>query len=126
MGADLIIQFVVFKGKLSEEERQKRLIARIKKATKEELEYYFNEDGYYSEGEIEDMKLSEKRNKHIEIVNNFFNSLGYRDVSSIQHKGETLMVTGGMSYGDNPTDSYDCFYKISLFNPEILKAGEIE
>lgn len=38
---------------------------------------------------------------------------GRRDVTTI----DDMMITGGLSHGDLPTDSADCFDKVSMCNP---------
>lgn len=50
----------------------------------------------------------------------------HRDVSRIEHKGEVLFITGGMSYGDSPTDSYIDFENFLDLPDNILKAGGIK
>lgn len=44
-----------------------------------------------------------------------------RDVNSWTFRGATLWVTGGLSWGDSPTESYDVFERVWRF-PSVLKA----
>lgn len=39
-----------------------------------------------------------------------------RDVSMINIKGSDVLVTGGFSWGDSPTDSFDCISNCNLIS----------
>lgn len=45
-----------------------------------------------------------------DVVDKAFKSFNLRDVAWLHHKGEIGYITGGMSYGDSPTGSYDYIY----------------
>lgn len=59
------------------------------------------------------------------IIKETFQSLDYRDVGNITHKGDIIFLSGGMSWGDLPTDSCDTFNKFGMLPKKILKAGGI-
>ena len=61
-----------------------------------------------------------------EVVNKFFEGLNNRDMGSLNFKGYIIYLSGGLSYGDNPTDSYDTINKFNLLPTKILSAGGIE
>ena len=61
------------------------------------------------------------------IIEDTFDSIngGYRDVGEIIHKGEVIYISGGMSWGDLPTDSCGTFEKFNYLPKKILMAGGI-
>ncbi len=77
----------------------------------------FNEE-VISEGRAKDVMVN--------IVEEFFGCLGYRDIGCLERNGELIYLTGGMSHGDNPTDSCDTFNQFNLLPQSILKKGDME
>ena len=124
MGADMCIQYVAFRGNnLNEfvpEEYKLRLIESVNEATFGELQNY--EQGY----DEDDLGVLEMREKLIEVINEFFNCLDNRDVTCINHKGDRIYLTGGMSWGDNPTDSYGNFERLNYIDSDILNRAGIQ
>jgi hypothetical protein len=68
------------------------------------------------------------KNLFKEVIEQVFNILedGRRDVTWIAHNGEILFLTGGMSYGDNPTDSFETFEMFNNLPKNVLRAGGIK
>ena len=60
------------------------------------------------------------------VIEEFFDSLNCRDVSYIEHKGDKIYITGGMSWGDSPTDSCNVFLRFENIPERILTAGGIK
>ena len=60
------------------------------------------------------------------VIEEFFECLNYRDVSYIEHKGEMIYLTGGMSWGDYPTDSCNVFNRFICLPQKILTAGGLK
>lgn len=74
-------------------------------------------------------KITEQRAREImkEIVKEFFNyTCNSREVGQFEFQGYTLLLSGGMSYGDNPTDAMDSFNKINNIPIKIREAGGLE
>ena len=73
-------------------------------------------------------KLTQGKAKEImrKVVERFFDNVDCRDIGSILFKGYNIYLSGGMSWGDSPTDSYDAISTFNLLPTEILSAGEIE
>lgn len=121
MGADMCLTWVIKKGKEEMESRKNKMIDYVKDMKEEELNYYYDEkDDDYPE------TLEEKRQKHIEIINNFFNSIDNRDMASISHKGEIIYISGGMSWGDMPTDASEILQEFNYLSLKLLKVGGFE
>ena len=76
----------------------------------------------------EEEKITEQRAREImkEVVEEFFDYINSREVGQFEFKGYTILLTGGMSYGDNPTSVMEFFNKISNLPEKIMKAGELE
>jgi hypothetical protein len=60
------------------------------------------------------------------VIEETFDSIGYRDVAEIEHKGEVIFLSGGMSWGDTPTNSCETFEKFNSLPRKILNAGGIK
>lgn len=127
MGEDLCLNWVILEEYKTEiessdlDERRNVLLAEVDLASPEILKHYYNEKDEDIPEDIEEMKRQHKM-----MINNFFNSLNYRDVSWINHKGDRLYITGGMSYGDLPTDSCSTFEDFNYISPEILGKAKIK
>ena len=85
----------------------------------------FNENNMPIDDGDGEEPLTEKEAQTImkEIALDFFACLDYRDVTCISHKGDNIYLTGGMSWGDSPTESTETFQKFAMLPPKILKAG---
>lgn len=59
-------------------------------------------------------------------IDEAFSCIGCRDVTEIYHKGEIMFITGGMSWGDAPSESYDSFLKLANLPTKVLRAGGIK
>ena len=153
MGADLCLSwFCIKEGKNLDEIKKKMLneVDKLNIKNLNEIEETIEEMGMIDEVEekIEEMANKEKdlRKKIIsslegenqeyigvakeifkEIIKDAFESVKghYRDVAEIRHKGEIIYISGGMSWGDIPTDSCDVFYKFGNLPKKVLKAGGI-
>ena len=129
---------------LSENSRQKILTKLNDKKSKPFEDFcVFWENGYNGDFEenmpVEEIKdgegkeaginkITEKRAREImkDVVQEFFKSLGYRDMGSLTFKGYEIYLSGGMSFGDEPSDSYNTINKLNGLPKEILEAGGFE
>jgi hypothetical protein len=87
-----------------------------------------NENNFPVENYTEEV-LSEDEIKNIlrKIVNDFFECVEcYNDIGEIEHKGEIIYISGGMSYGDSPTDSMKVLEKFNYLPTKIKEAGGIK
>jgi hypothetical protein len=119
MGADMLLAGFVVSREFAEgtlEYREQR-----KKAMLEELEKLSIDDlielGDYM-GDSEDLPNLKTIAK--EAIEEAFNNLDSRDVTAWYYDKVAFFLTGGMSWGDSPTDSYDAFQKVSLLPDKIL------
>lgn len=122
MGADLIVEWVIVKEDIILDEAKEKMLKAVNNLTEidEEIRSYYKE----TTGEFQqEYKIDNVKSDFTEIINYVFDSIkqGYRDITWIKHKGEILYITGGMSWGDNPTDSYDYFYRFNYLPNKILK-----
>lgn len=94
------------------EQRKHVLLAAIEQLEPKDLadlDEYLGDDG-------DDPKTTAKK-----TVEEVFASLEYRDVTTWYYKNVVFYLTGGMSWGDSPTDTYDCFMKFSLLPDKVLE-----
>ena len=127
MGADLLILHFCMEEKQDEELTRKALLKAIdvfddKKAFEE---WYETVHGEFPFGDEDYPTIEDSREDFREAVNNLFDCLGCRDVTWISHKGDKIWLTGGMSWGDSPTESYNDFLKFINLPMVILDAGKI-
>lgn len=130
MGADLIVSCFCIKKGTNLKKTEKEMLNAVEKfipaKNKKSVLYYYDYiRGQCDEEEIREMDGSEIRKEFAEIIKETFRSLDYRDVASIDHKGDTIYLSGGMSWGGDPSDTFDTFNKFNSLPPSILKAGKI-
>jgi hypothetical protein len=132
MGADFVFAVAVFKNwdtgyeeQNQLNERKDKLIKIIKEATPRQVDEYFENKGD-SEVTGKDLTLVGKRNVIIKVIEDFFDCLNSREVGSFQLDGNRIYVSGGMSWGDPPTDSMDLIYDLFHLSSEILNRVDIE
>jgi len=122
MGADLVVAYFGIKKEQDLQQAKEKMMSIVDELSKEDFSDYF--DSIYSD-DIENIDLDEAREEAKEVIERTFETLDYRDVTSIEHKGDIIYLSGGMSWGDSPTDSYDLFRKFSSLPEKLLKAGNI-
>ena len=92
--------------------------------------FEFDDDEFPIKEDIEGEKiiLTETEAKEImkKIVNEFFDGENSRETGQFEFKGYTIHLTGGMSWGDNPTDALNDFNKFNNLPKKIREAGEVE
>ena len=119
MGADMLLAGFVAsqefaKGDLKyREQRKKAMLEELEKVSVDDL----IELGDYM-GDSEDLPNLKTIAK--EAIEEAFNNLDSRDVTTWYYGKVVFFLTGGMSWGDSPTDSYDAFQKMSLLPDKIL------
>ncbi len=108
MGADLMLNYVeIAEPREKAQARLDRLVL-----TEEHLETFEN-CGYYGFEEEDFSKETEKkmREKLQECLDVVYDADGRRDVSSFIIDGNrTFYLTGGMSWGDDPSECYTDFW----------------
>jgi hypothetical protein len=116
MGADLCIACISCKPSVDLHRAQKAMLKCLKKRggiSNEEKEAIEN-DGSYDDFDTYAAECA---------INTFFGSLGNRDVTDLVYPERTIFITGGMSWGDDPTESFDAFNAFNLLPDDILRAG---
>ena len=67
------------------------------------------------------LPLDEVKKQFKEIIEETIKAMDYRDVTTANHKGDKLYITGGLSWGDSPTESFSLFDKF-LSLPDRITA----
>ena len=101
-------------GGAKREQRKQAILAEIEKLDPKDL----IDLGSYL-GDSED--LANLKTIARQTAEEVFNSLDYRDVTTWYYNEIVFYMTGGMSWGDSPTETYDCFMKFSLLPDKVLK-----
>lgn len=155
MGADFVFNYVAIKQGKEQEAKKKllkatekfdipelskntrvKIISSLEKKESEEFADFCELWEDELNGDFEDkMPLDRKTGKIMteeearevmkKIIEDFFECLNFRDVGTIEHKGDTIYISGGMSWGDTPTDSCSTINKFINLPQKILKAGGI-
>jgi len=126
MGSDFVMGYVVIPIRKCEdfERVRKKLRTALKKhtITQEEADAYY--EPLTGEDAPKDMK--EVRKEFANAINEGIKALqGRRDVTFIEHKGDRIYTTGGMSWGDDPTEAYRIFENLLRLPQKILKASKV-
>jgi len=123
MGADMLILWVAInelKDK-NHDELQEQLLKAVEAVSfeqdREAIELYY--DAVYNIMKIPE-NVAEVKREFGEVVEETFKAFAYRDVTYGTHKGDVLYITGGLSWGDSPTDSYVTFEKFIQLPQRIL------
>lgn len=66
------------------------------------------------------------RKKAETTINEFFECVSNRDVTWIYVAQKYIILSGGMSGGDSPTDSYDTIMRFGMLPNELLASGGFE
>jgi hypothetical protein len=131
MGADFVFAVAVFKNWDSGyeeqnqlDERKEKLIKIVNEATPSQIQEYF--DSKDDDEFPKDLTLVGKRNTIIKVVEDFFDCLNSRESGSFNHEGDRFYLSGGMSWGDLPTDAVNLIYDFFNISSELLKRVDIE
>lgn len=115
----MLLSIVIFPKNTDFNKKREKILSNIDKVKRRSpliKEYIYN---VYGEPEST-YTLDKIKEEFKEIVTKTFESLEYRDVIKINHKGDSLFISGGMSWGDYPTESSEWFYKFDML-PSSLK-----
>jgi len=131
MGADLCLAYVNFVGEWKNDTWKKRQNNMLKALAK----YKFNEkdlehdwiDFYETVGaEFPDDKVIIRADAG-KIIKLFFDLVASsREVDCLDMPFRQIAITGGMSWGDDPTQAFPVFNRFLLLPKCILKAGDVE
>ena len=120
MGADFTFDCVIINSNLPTENAKALL---LKKCANLKLSDFteFDKDNLL---EILDLELTVNtlpkiKTRFAEIINDIFDTLSSRECSRFTFKGYEIHLTGGMSWGDAPTDAFDTFGQFNAL-PECL------
>jgi len=120
---------------LSENTKQ-QIITSLEKENSKNFRYFkeFWEEGIYGEFEedypINDegniITIEEAGNKMKEIVDDLLDNLDNREMGVIEFEGFNLYLSGGMSWGDNPTDTYNNLTNFNMLPSSILEEAGVK
>jgi hypothetical protein len=141
MGADMVMAMMSYKRRETDDKTDgwggaeffKRVEA-VRKACQESKEFdqrgvenYF--EAVYGDAEqllhMENV-LEEVRAEFLKVIDDFEECFHFRDVGTIAYPERFLIFSGGLSYGDQPTTSYDRIDHFSQLPLSLLNAGGFE
>jgi len=102
LGADMLVAYVVFPGKPNLEDEEAKLVKFAEEMPEDMIESVYN-DIFYDM--IED--FDKGRVKIAETVKEGFKALRSRRSSWITVGDNTVFLSGGLSWGDAPTEEYE-------------------
>ena len=143
MGADMIL-YAVYVDDITRHDqldiREKKMYKAVKKLSEKEMNQFIKDtknSGSYEINEIEkddDKKIKECSKEYYDLVKEeidgrievFMNTIDSNDVTSIGNDIGSYYITGGLSYGDEPTDACSVFGRFLELPYSVLKAGGFE
>lgn len=124
MGADLLLASVAVRhGKKYEgvtlDDRKAWMLnmAKTMEITKEDVWAICE----HSTGDEPPETLKERRELVLNTINDFFNCLYYRDVTWTGVSIWQIIISGGLSWGDTPTESYRTIENFTYLPRRLLK-----
>jgi hypothetical protein len=104
----------------------KKLLEALKGMTFEKSEiqeYYEQTTGDFQEDEITPEGLQEEFEG---VIKEFIECLDSRDIAILWFPERAVIMSGGLSYGDNPTDHYSTIERFSYLPKKLLSVGDFE
>ena len=121
MGADLVFSGFWIKEKSDLKAVEQNMLKEVNKI-KNVKQFASLQENYLAEGKV---SLSELKRISVKIIKKVFANLESRDVSYVKHRDERFYLSGGLSWGDNPTNSYALFDNFLYLPERVLQAGGI-
>lgn len=122
MGSDMCLQTISFSKGTSMELRRTKMLAATKKVCSiEDWEYYLKE--------AQDCEtIEELKEDATNLINTMFDAIEgqYRDITHLIFAERILILSGGMSRGDDPTTTYALITKFNGLPYKILEAGGVQ
>ena len=117
MGADLLLAFIPY-PKMTEE-RQNQIGAIIDALTFEDIEEYVECDTRHGDVETDgrDAVLTDIKNDIRRIFDEYEQMPSSRSVGMVTIRGYTYLFTGGLSWGDSPSDVFDDITMLTQIDP---------
>ena len=131
MGADMLIQYIYFKQGIDLESIKKKMLERADTpviiaellgkpdGSQHQNSYITLQLGSENDEDEKPKTIEELTKEFKETINETFNSLEDRDVASFDFMGYTIYVTGGLSWGDGPTETFNTFERFWAM-PELI------
>lgn len=124
MGADLCIQTIHMHGRdntpIEWNRRKARMLNEIQEIDKDDINEF---EENLSNACIE---LDVTNDSMIDIINDFLTSTDARSVTYIEIGEDIIWITGGMTWGDSPTEAYEVFEKFKCLPTRVRIAGGFE
>lgn len=132
MGGDMWISSVNFIGECETdalwEKRKKNMLKALEKYKTNLKDLEHDWIGFYEEAGNEVPQTYDQIKTDVkELIESFFSSiLNSRETTSLYLPYRQIFLTGGMSWGDAPSDAAHLFDRFLYIPSEILKAGDVE
>lgn len=130
MGADMITTGITYAGNWPKKTDKKKMLSTLKKMRIEENDwtFFYDQTGdeipfLENEETIDEKQIREDVKK---TIKEFFDRIDCGEIMSINIHDMTFIMTGGMSWGDDPTDSFSTIEKFSRLPNELLKTGNFK
>jgi len=120
MGGEMCLAGFEKPEKMSMADFKAKLLANVEALTLEAdmdaIESFFEN----LSGDIpEIIDIEQVKKQFREIIEETIKHSEYRDVTIYHHKGVDIYLSGGMSWGDGPTDSYDVFEQFQYLPEKV-------
>lgn len=123
MGADFTLTSIVEVGDMKLEEREKLMIDYARNIEDNQITLFLDfYEQFHGEDSLPD-DVKKIRKDVIDCIREFFEAIDSRDVTLFSLGNSRMILTGGMSWGDAPTDSYDVICRFNELPDELLKLG---
>ena len=135
MGEDLIVSYVSIKGKPKEEYKKVGISKDLKERTQNMLDELGKTAMLDSNDWVDLFEFingedvpEDKEVKEIaeDTIKEFGTCGDRRDVTWLTFPERTVILAGGMSFGDNPSEGCNIIQKFALLPQWLLDAGEFE
>ena len=129
MSSSLSMTGVFFYGNIKLEDREAVLEDAIEQLKESDLDHvdfnYFWDSAGSDSDDISSLTFKETIGVLKEVVYNFFKAVATLDVCEFIIPYGTMYVTGGDSWGDDPTDAYGPFTKFNQLPDSLLNKAQI-
>ena len=118
MGGDMAVAYFTLPKGEDPEAGKQRIIDAVSSLGEEALDELLWDalesiaDSYVMDEEEDEVPPEEAKRIILRVVEEGFNRIPFRDVAHLTIGDREVYLTGGLTWGDSPTDSYDPFQRL--------------